>query len=127
VARLFRDPRKEEQDYFARNGFFPIMHVVAFRSDVLEQQPWLAAALMQAFARAHAICQRHWEDPNWSRLAWGRQLVEEERAAFGRDPWENGVAANRANLERFIGYSHEQGLIRTGMTVESLFAASTLE
>jgi 4,5-dihydroxyphthalate decarboxylase len=75
VARLFHDPREEEQAYFARNGFFPIMHVVAFRDDALEQQPWLASALMEAFGRAHAICQRHWEDPNWSRLAWGRQLV----------------------------------------------------
>jgi 4,5-dihydroxyphthalate decarboxylase len=126
VGRLFPEARAEEQAYFARNGFFPIMHLVAFRSDVLEQEPWLAGALVDAFGRAHAICQRHWEDPNWSRLAWGRQLVEDERAAFVRDPWENGVAANRANLERFISYAHEQGLIQQPMPVESLFAASVL-
>jgi 4,5-dihydroxyphthalate decarboxylase len=126
VGRLFPDARSEERAYFARNGFFPIMHLIVFRDDVLRREPWLADGLMQAFARAHAICQRHWEDPNWSRLAWGRQLVEDERAAFGRDPWENGVAANRANLERFIGYSHEQGLIRTTMSVESLFAPPVL-
>jgi 4,5-dihydroxyphthalate decarboxylase len=126
VGRLFADSRAEEQAYFARNGSFPIMHLVAFRNDVLDQEPWLAGGVMDAFGRAHAICQRHWEDPNWSRLAWGRQLVEDERAAFGRDPWENGVVANRANLERFVGYSHEQGLIQKPMPVESLFAASVL-
>jgi 4,5-dihydroxyphthalate decarboxylase len=102
------------------------MHLVAFRDEVLEREPWLAGAVMQAFESAHAICQRHWEDPNWSRLAWGRQLVEDERAAFGRDPWENGVVANRSNLERFIGYAHEQGLIQTPMPVDSLFAPSVL-
>lgn len=124
VGRLFPDPRAEEHAYFERNGFFPIMHLLVFRDEVLKANPWLGPAVMDAFARAHAICMRHWEDPNWSRLAWGRQLAEEERAAFGGDPWVSGVAANRVNLERFIAYSQEQGLIRTRMTVESLFEPS---
>ncbi len=126
VGRLFHDPRAEERAYFARNGFFPIMHLLVFRDEVLNSNPWLGPAAMDAFARAHAICLRHWEDPNWSRLAWGRHLAEEERAAFGCDPWVSGVAANRANLERFIAYSHEQGLIGTRMTVESLFDPTVL-
>jgi hypothetical protein len=33
-----------------------------------------------------------------------------------------GVAKNRANLERFIQYSHDQGLIDAPMPVQALFA-----
>ena len=83
-------------------------------------------AVMDAFDRAGAACVRHWDDPNWSRLAWGRHLVEEEAAVLGRDPWANGLSANHANLERFITYSHEQGLIGASMPVEGLFAEATL-
>mgnify|MGYP001336103087 CR=1 FL=1 len=66
-------------------------------------------------------------DPNWSRLAWARHRVEEERAKFRGDPWPNGLAVNRANLERFIMYSHTQGLIDQPLPVDSLFAESMLE
>ena len=37
-----------------------------------------------------------------------------------------GVAANRANLEQFVQYSFEQGLISRSLRVEELFHASTL-
>ena len=42
VGRLFDDPRAEEARYYQRNGFYPIMHVVAMKSEVAEQHPWVA-------------------------------------------------------------------------------------
>ena len=67
------------------------------------------------------------DDPNWGRLAWGRHHLEEERELLGQDPWPYGVAANRANLERFIKYEQEQGLISGPLAVEDLFFETTLE
>jgi 4,5-dihydroxyphthalate decarboxylase len=123
VGRLFDDPREEEQAYFHRNGYFPIMHIVVFKDDVLRRHPELGPAFVDAFDRANVACARCYDDPNWSRLAWGRHFFEEERRLLGKDPWVNGVAGNRANLERFILYSHEQGLIQKQMSVEALFTA----
>ena len=40
IRRLFRDPRAEEIKYFRKNGFYPIMHVVAFKNEVLEKYPF---------------------------------------------------------------------------------------
>jgi hypothetical protein len=37
------------------------------------------------------------------------------------------VRRNRANLERFMGYSLDQGLMEKKLTVEELFTESTLE
>ena len=127
VARLFSQPRDEEAAYFRRNGFFPIMHVLTFKDETLREHPWLGAAFLDAFNRALIECGRHWEDPNWSRLAWGQQYLDEEIALMGRDPWANGVKANRANIERFVEYSHEQGLISRRLRLEELFAPPTLE
>jgi 4,5-dihydroxyphthalate decarboxylase len=40
---------------------------------------------------------------------------------LGPDPWPYGLEKNRANLERFVGYSLDQGLMAKKMAVEELF------
>jgi len=127
IRRLFTDPKAEETKYFRKNGYYPIMHVVAFKDPVLAQNPWLARSVMEAFDKAKQACVEYYDDPNWSRFVWGRHLFEEERIAFGEDPWPHGVRKNRANLERFIGYSLDQGLMEKKLEVEELFAPSTLD
>ena len=127
ARRLFADPRAEELNYFRKVGDFPIMHVMAIRADLIASHPGLARALYDMFEAARAITQSYYEDPNWSLLAWGLQDLEEERADFGRDPWENGFRSNRATLERFIRYAHDQGLIAEPIDPANLFALETLD
>lgn len=127
IRRLFADPKAEETKYFRKNGYYPIMHVVAFKDDVLAKDPWLAKSVAEAFDKAKEACMEYYDDPNWSRFVWGRHLFEEERAAFGDDPWPHGIRKNRANLERFIGYSLDQGLMEKKLAVDQLFAAGTLD
>ena len=121
IRRLFADPKAEEAKYFRKNGYFPIMHVVAFKDEVLNKNPWLAKSVTAAFDKAKAACMEYYDDPNWSRFVWGRHLFEEERAAFGDDPWPHGIAKNRANIERFVDYSLDQGLMEKRLTAEELF------
>lgn len=124
IRRLFADPKAEEAKYFKKNGYYPIMHVVAFKDEVLEKNPWLAKSVTAAFDKAKEACIEYYDDPNWSRFVWGRHLFEEERAAFGDDPWPHGIKKNRANLERFVGYSLDQGLMEKKLSVEELFVDS---
>jgi 4,5-dihydroxyphthalate decarboxylase len=97
------------------------MHIVVLRQDLARQEPWLPRALMGWFERAKDIATGYYEDPNWSLMPWGRHCFEDSRAIFGSDAWPSGVAANRANLERFVGYSMDQGLLSRPLPVESLF------
>jgi 4,5-dihydroxyphthalate decarboxylase len=127
IRRLFPDAKQEEVKYFKKNGYYPIMHVVAFKNEVLEKNPGVAQSVAAAFDRAKETCMAYYDDPNWSRFIWGRHLFEEERRAFGADPWPHGVKKNRANLERFMGYSLEQGLMEKKLEVEELFAAATFD
>ncbi|HEX9786599.1 MAG TPA: ABC transporter substrate-binding protein [Candidatus Binatia bacterium] len=122
IRRLFADPKLEETKYFRKNGYYPIMHLIVFKDDVLNKNPSLAKIMMATFDRAKEVCREYYDDPNWSRFVWGRHLFEEERSVFGEDPWPHGVEKNRANLERFIGYSLDQGLMDKKLEVDELFA-----
>lgn len=121
IHRLFANPKAEEARYFKKNGYYPIMHVVAFKDEVLAKNPWLAKSIADAFDKAKEACVEYYDDPNWSRFVWGRHLFEEERQAFGDDPWPHGLRKNRANLERFVDYSLDQGLMEKKLSVEELF------
>jgi 4,5-dihydroxyphthalate decarboxylase len=125
ARRLFADPKGEELAYFNKVGDYPIMHVIVLRQELADAYPWLCMALYKMFNDANAIAESYYEDPNWSRLAWGLHALEDERRAFGRDPWENGFKRNHRNVERFIAYSHDQGLIGQTYPAERLFDPST--
>lgn len=122
--RLFADPRAEEARYVEKNGYWPIMHVIALKEDAVAKQPDLPRLLMAAFADAERITSDYLSDPNWSRLAWAKYTLEEEGRAFGRNLWTSGLNANQANLERFIEYAHHQGIIAAPMDAAELFHPS---
>ncbi len=122
VARLFPDHKNEEITYYQKTGIFPIMHVLGLRQSVVEQYPWAAINLFNAFTEAKAIAMQRMQNPRIVPLAWYRDVLEEQETILGRDPWEYGLTdKNRKTLETLIGYSHEQGLIRQKPTLEQLF------
>lgn len=125
IIRLFQDPKAEEARYYKKNGFFPIMHIIAFRNEALKKYPGLDGAMLDMFKRMNAITERYLDDPNWSRLAWGRLHLEEERRMLGRNLWPDGVNKNRANLVRFMDYSKDQGLISRHLDVDGLFVVNS--
>jgi len=123
VGRLFADVHAEEERYLKDEGYFPIMHVVAFKRELAEQFPELPQALFDIFEASRKLARTRWDDPNWSMLLWGRQELERQDQLLGFDAWENGLDRNRKNLERFALYSNEQGLTRRRMAPEELFVS----
>jgi 4,5-dihydroxyphthalate decarboxylase len=127
IGRLFSDYKQVEMDYVRKTGFFPIMHTVVIQKPVLEADPWAAASLLDAFRASKDLAFRRMRDPRSISLAWVRELIEEQQAVLGDDPWCYEFAPNRAALETMIRWSHEQGMIDDAFPPEELFAASTLE
>lgn len=125
IGRFFANPKKEEERYFRKNGYFPIMHLVVFRDDVLAKHPEAPLAFMEAFRKADEISAHYYDDPGWSRLAWGRHYFEEERSLMGENAWPHGLAKNCNYLERFAAYSKELGLIKQRPAIDELFAETT--
>jgi 4,5-dihydroxyphthalate decarboxylase len=121
VGRLFPNVQGEEERYLREEGYFPIMHVVAFKSETAERHPELPSTLFRVFEEARSLARVRWDDPNWSMLIWGRHELERQANVAGFDPWRNGLEANRKNLERFATYSNEQGLTSRRLSPDELF------
>jgi 4,5-dihydroxyphthalate decarboxylase len=129
VRRLFDDYKEVEQRYFLETGIFPIMHTVVIRRDVYEENRWVAEALHKAFVEAQ---KRTYEDLRVTAalkamLPWLTAHVEETRVLMGDDYWSYGFERNRATLATFLRYHHEQGLSKTLLTPEELFAPEAME
>ncbi|MCG6902795.1 MAG: ABC transporter substrate-binding protein, partial [Rhodobacter sp.] len=129
VKRLFPDFVPVEQQYFRDTGIFPIMHVVAIRRDVYAANKWIAMNLYQAFCEAQRLTYEGLRETAALKgmLPWFNAHVEETLAMMGPDFWPYGLEKNRACLETFLRYHHEQGLSPRKLEVEEMFAPETLE
>jgi 4,5-dihydroxyphthalate decarboxylase len=129
VRRLFTDYVGVELDYFRRTRIFPIMHVIAIRSDVYEENRWIAQSLYKAFCAAQRLVYADLEETAALKvmLPWANAHAEDARREMGDDFWPYGFAPNRHVLETFLRYHHEQGLSRRQLEPEELFAPETLE
>jgi len=129
VRRLFPDYREVEQEYYRKTRIFPIMHTVAIRRDVYEQNRWVAQSLYKAFVEAQ---RRTYEDLSMTAalkamLPWLTSHVEETRALMGDDFWAYGLECNRASLATFLRYHYDQGLSKRLLEPEELFAPETMQ
>ena len=129
VARLFPDFRKTERSYYKKTGIFPIMHAVVIRNTLVDQHPWLAKAVFDAYSKAKIMMYGHLRKVGWATISlpWVAQEIEETRALMGDNFWPYGIAPNRKALEALFQYSHEQGLATRRLTIEELFHPSSLE
>jgi 4,5-dihydroxyphthalate decarboxylase len=128
VRRLLPNFKELEADYYRRTRIYPIMHTVVIRRDVYDANPWVALSLYQAFCASKDRCYRLILDTGSAKasLAWLQSALEEEQAVFGPDWWAYGIEANRPSIDALLQFSHEQGLSDRRLTVEELFAPSTL-
>lgn len=129
VRRLFEDYVEVEREYWRRTRIFPIMHTVVMRRELYQRHPWVAQSLYKAFVAA----QKETYDDLYvtaalkTMLPWLTAHVEAARREMGEDFWPYGLAPNRATLDTFLRYHHEQGLSRRRLAPEELFAPETLE
>jgi 4,5-dihydroxyphthalate decarboxylase len=122
--RLHPDPISEDVAYFKRHGYYPIMHLMVIRRALADAYPELPREIMRMCQEAQELAYSYYDDSNYSLLAWSRNALEEQRQRLGADPWTSGLAANRQNLEDFIGYAHDQRLIDAPYAAANLFHAS---
>ena len=127
IRRLFDNPFMESKRYYDKVGYFPIMHIMAFQTEVVRREPDLPRIVMNMWDDAKEQAARYYEDPGYSEIAFARNAFEEQETIFGNDIWPSGIAVNRKNLEHFIKYSADQGLISETYEPERLLHASVLD
>jgi 4,5-dihydroxyphthalate decarboxylase len=132
VARLFPDYRTVEGHYLRRTGYFPIMHTVVLRRAIHEQHPHAARALLEAFEESKRVGRARLR--NLDTLAvmhpWIAAELDELKqpfARFGGDPFAYGIEPNRRVIDALLDYSVEQGLSGRRVTIQELYAETTLD
>ena len=128
VERLFPDSKRTEQMYFKKTGIFPIMHTVAVRKSLLDENPWLAEAIFNAYSESKKQDYAFMRKIGWAldSLPWYAQALEETNKVMGKNYWPYGIESNRKALETLFRYSYEQGLAKELINIEEIFAKSSL-
>lgn len=129
IKRLFSNVKAAEVEYYRKTKLFPIMHVVAIRTDVLKKNPWLAKAVFEMYSEAKKTAYNNLESTTVVRvtLPWTIEEYESTQKIMGDNYWKYGIESNRKELEVLMRYVYEQGLVKRQIEFEQLFDASTLE
>lgn len=129
IGRLWSDTVAEASEYFGKTGIFPIMHVLGLRRSLAEAHPWLPGALVKAFTRARNLAQEALADTSATKVTmpFVEDTLARARRLMGPDPWSYGLGQNRAVLDTFLRYHHEQGLSPRRVTPEELFHPASVE
>ena len=107
---LFADPQKEAVRYYKKTGIYPPQHTTIVRESILQEHPWVANSLMEAFEKAKQLAyQRLYERPP-SAMIFGAEQLKQQRAIFGDDPFKYGIKANSREIDMVQTFSVEQGL-----------------
>jgi 4,5-dihydroxyphthalate decarboxylase len=128
VVRLFPDYEGLEQRYYEKTRVYPIMHVIAMRKSILEDKPWVARNLYNAFEESRRRSLERILDPAVSRypVPWLTSYALRMQQMFGGDPFPYGIEPNRPTLELFLRYVHEQGIAHRLVKPEEIFPAGIM-
>jgi 4,5-dihydroxyphthalate decarboxylase len=123
VVRLFPDFLDMERDYHRDTGVWPIMHLITMKRSVLDEHPWVARNLLNAFVESKDRSLARLLDPAVSRypLPWLAPFAEDLHERFDGDPFPYGIERNRPTLERFLRYTAEQGIAKRQVEPEEIF------
>jgi 4,5-dihydroxyphthalate decarboxylase len=123
VVRLFPDFVDMEQDYFDRTRVWPIMHIVAMRRAILDDNPWVGRNLLNAFEESKRRSLERILDPAVSRypVPWLTSYARRQRDRFGADLYPYGIEANRPTWEQMALYTYQQGIAHRQFTPEEIF------
>jgi len=121
IVTLFPDPRQESIRFYNKTGIFPPHHTTVVRESILDQHPWVAISLMEAFEESKrlAIERIHRMPP--SLMVFGEQSLREIEAIFGPDPYQYGIKANAKALEMAQSFSIEQELTERKQPFDQIF------
>jgi 4,5-dihydroxyphthalate decarboxylase len=122
VRTLFPDPLAEGVRYFRATSILPINHGLIVRRSLLEQHPWLALNIYSAFLEARDLARAEARESLDPYVKLGHSAPD----ILAVDPFPYGIQANRKTLEALAQYSHEQGLTPRVLSLDEIFAPSTL-
>jgi 4,5-dihydroxyphthalate decarboxylase len=127
VAPLITDAEQVGFEALARDGHYPINHVLVIKDAVLDAHPQLAVRIFDAFAAAKRPYLERLRKDAIAAPSKADRMYRRVLEITGSDPLPYGITLNRPMLEALVRYAKEQGIISRLFAVEELFAPGTAE
>jgi 4,5-dihydroxyphthalate decarboxylase len=121
---LFDDPKSEAIRYYRKTGIFPPQHTTALRESILQQHPWVAISLYNAFEQAKRLAMTRMR--NQTLFVFTNQYMEQLNRIFGPDPFAYGVKRNLPAIDFVQRISVEQSLTHAKQPLDEIFPEEIL-
>ena len=121
VVPLFSDRKAEGIRFFQKHGVYPPHHVTVVRESVLEEHPWVAVSLMEAFNQSKALAAQRLRALPPTMMVFGQMYLAEVDEVFGPDPFAYGIAANAKAFDMAQSFSLAQGLTTQKQSWDEIF------
>lgn len=126
VRRLIPDVWQTERDYYAKTGIFPIMHLVSLKTETVERHPELPKQLYDLLLgrKNEGVAQMLETIKNNTSAPWLWESVEQSVKLMNGDIWPYGMEANWKQIELFMTYLQEDGMLNKTFSPEQVFHPS---
>ena len=120
LRRLLADHLKEEAAYFRKSRVIPIIHSIALREEVVDQNPWVVGSLLKAFRQARELEEKYMNEEQKTEARWYREVIGEDPFSYRLDD------CARKSMETLIEYQLQQQLLDKRPVLEDLFFPESL-
>ena len=125
IAPLIPNAKEAGFAALARDGHYPINHLMVVKDEVLAAQPQLAAQIFAAFAEAKRQYVQRLQAGQIEKPTAVDEMHRRVMQVTGADPLPYGIAPNRAMLQAAVDAALTQGIITAPVSVDVLFAVGT--
>ncbi len=128
VKRMFSDYQQRNRELWTRQQIFTPVHFICMGGKLDRAQPGLARRVFDVFqaSKEVALSDALGEGTSYSMFLHMREQFGDQLKTLG-DMYPYGMKANQAVISAFLDYNYEQGLTKTRMSPEQVFAKSTLD
>lgn len=121
MTPLFSDTHHEAVRFFRKAGVYPPHHTTVVRESIVEEHPWVAVSLMDAFEESKRIAMKRLRQLPPTLMVFGEHYLKEVDDLFGADPFPYGIKANARAIDMVQTFSLEQGLTERKQPLDEIF------
>ncbi|MBW4084577.1 4,5-dihydroxyphthalate decarboxylase [Paenibacillus sp. S150] len=128
IRRLIPDVWNAEREYYGRTKLFPIMHLVSLKQDTAETYPELPVRLYDLLLdiKDEGIAGLLETIKNQTSDPWVWESAERSSGLMAGGIWPYGISKNWSQIQKFMTYLREDGLLARELALEEVFHPSVL-
>ncbi|MFC1861161.1 hypothetical protein ACFLYL_02625 [Chloroflexota bacterium] len=121
IVTIFPDPRQEAIRFFKKTGIYPPHHTTVVRESILDEYPWVAISLMEAFDESKRIAIERFRKTPPTLMVFGEQYLQKLDDIFGTDTFPYGINANAKAIDMVQTFSVQQELTQRKQPLDEIF------